>query len=257
MKNYLRWDNLTWPEIKQLSADQAIVLLPVGSTEQHGPHLPTGCDAILATAMCERAAAELKKRGFPAVVAPTFAVANSTHHMSFPGSMTLTPHTFLDALLEQCKCIAAHGFKKIALINGHGGNKDPIGVAQVMINEALGFPVWYMGYWAGSGAYTARVLETQSGMIHACEGETSLMLAINEDLVDPIYKQTSGNSSYGTDLEDDGVIHTFHRMEHMTDNGVMGNSNAASKEKGEKIVERMTQSLADILCRDDLWNQGV
>ena len=95
MKNPYRWDNLTSPQIKKLSEEGAIVLVPVGSTEQHGPHLPVGTDALMATSMSEKLAAALDEKGVPCVVAPTIAVANSTHHMSFAGSLTLRPETYL------------------------------------------------------------------------------------------------------------------------------------------------------------------
>ena len=91
MKKTYRWDNLTSPEIARLAENSAIVLIPTGSTEQHGPHLPVGTDAILATWFAERTAQGLLEKGIPAVVAPTFAVANSMHHMNFPGSMSLRP----------------------------------------------------------------------------------------------------------------------------------------------------------------------
>ena len=106
MKKTYRWDNLTSREIAALAEQQAIVLIPTGSTEQHGPHLPVGCDAILATWFAERAAQGLRAQGVPAVVAPTFAVANSMHHMSFAGSMSLRPRTYMKVLQEECRAIA-------------------------------------------------------------------------------------------------------------------------------------------------------
>jgi creatinine amidohydrolase len=253
MKNPLRWDHLTWPEIKQASAAEAIVIVPVGSTEQHGPHLPVGCDAILATALAERTAAALSAKGVPALVAPTIAVGNSIHHMGFPGAITLQPRTFMEALAEQCRCIVHHGFKKIVLFNGHGGNKNPIDVELISLNTELGFPVFFMGYWqAAPNDFEASVLESQRGIIHACEGETSLMLAINEDLVDPIYKETQGPMHQApTAAENAGAVHTFRRMDEETPNGVMGNSYLATKAKGEKMVATYVSTAADALA--GLW----
>lgn len=257
MKNPIRWDNLTSPQIKALSEQNAIVLLPLGSTEQHGPHLPVGTDAILSTAVSEGTAKELSSRGIPCIVAPTFAVANSRHHMNFAGSMSLFPDTFMQVLLEQCRCIAAHGFKRIVLVNGHGGNKAPATAAQVRINEELGFPVYFTGYWAGASDVCKAVLESQSGMIHACESETSLVLAVDESLVDPIYKETKGNPGDCTTLEDKGLISTFHRMESHTPNGVMGNAYLATKEKGTAMLNTMISSLSDIVSAEELWDKQV
>ena len=183
MKKTYRWDNLTSPEIARLAENSAIVLIPTGSTEQHGPHLPVGTDAILATWMAERTAQALTEKGVPAVVAPTFAIANSMHHMNFAGSLSLSPRTYIQVLQEQCRAIAAHGFKRIAIINGHGGNTAPTKTALIDINNELGFPVYFMEYMSVD---ERPFLETQTGMNHACESETSMMLAFDETLVDPI-----------------------------------------------------------------------
>ena len=254
MKKTYRWDNLTSRELGALAENNAIVLIPTGSTEQHGPHMPVGTDAILATWFAERAAQGLLEKGIPAVVAPTFAVANSMHHMNFPGSLSLRPRTYMEALQEQCRAIAAHGFKRMAIINGHGGNIAPTKAALVDINIELGFPVYFLDYIV---VPEAPYLDTQKGMVHACESETSLMLAYDETLVDPIYKETSGYAGGCTRHEDEGVLHTFHRMEAHTVNGVMGNSYAATKEKGEAIADVNTKKLVEILSDEVIWQMEV
>ena len=254
MKKTYRWDNLTSRELGALAEQNAVVLIPTGSTEQHGPHLPVGTDAILATWFAERAAQGLQEKGIPAVAAPTFAIANSMHHMNFPGSLSLRPRTYMKALQEQCRAIAAHGFKRIAIINGHGGNIAPSKAALVDINIELGFPVYFLEYMVVD---EAPFLETQKGMIHACESETSLMLAYDESLVDPIYKETTGYPDGCTKHEDEGVLHTFHRMEAHTVNGVMGNSCAATKEKGEALAAATTAKLVEILSDEVIWQMKV
>ena len=254
MKKTYRWDNLTSRELGALAEQNAVVLIPTGSTEQHGPHLPVGTDAILATWFAERAAQGLQEQGIPAVAAPTFAIANSMHHMNFPGSLSLRPRTYMKALQEQCRAIAAHGFKRIAIINGHGGNIAPSKAALVDINIELGFPVYFLEYMVVD---EAPFLETQKGMIHACESETSLMLAYDESLVDPIYKETTGYPGGCTRHEDEGVLHTFHRMEAHTFNGVMGNSCAATREKGEALAAATTAKLVEILSDETIWQMKV
>ena len=254
MKKTYRWDNLTSREIAALAEQQAIVLIPTGSTEQHGPHLPVGCDAILATWFAERAAQGLRAQGVPAVVAPPFAVANSMHHLSFAGSMSLRPRTYMKVLQEQCRAIAAHGFRRIAVINGHGGNIAPTKAALVDINLELGFPVYFLEYIVVD---EEPFLDTQTGMNHACESETSLMLAYDESLVDPIYRETSGYEGGCTPWEDQGVLHTFHKMEAHTRNGVMGNSCAATREKGEKLADATTKKLVEILSDQRIWQVQV
>lgn len=258
MKNKLRWDNLTSLELKELSLQNAIVLLPIGSIEQHGPHLPVGCDTILATEISEKVCKRLLINNIPAVVAPSLSVCNSKHHMSFSGSMSLSPRTFITVLEEYCNSIAAHSFKRIVLVNGHGGNEHPIQTAIIDINEKLQFPIYQVNYYENMIPKDGiNILETQDGMYHACEGETSLMLAINENLVDDVYKQTSGNTGLGNELEDSGKIKTFHKMESHTLNGVMGNSYSASRYKGERLIETVVENLYEILSKEELWRVMV
>ncbi len=254
MKNQVCWDNLTSPELKKLAEDNAIVLIPTGSTEQHGPHLPVGCDAILAGWFARRAAEGLQAKGVPAVVTPTFAIANSMHHMHFTGSLSLSPRTYIQVLQEWCRAIAGHGFKRIAIINGHGGNIAPTKTALIDINRELGFPVYLLDYIVVD---EAPFLDTQKGMNHACESETSLMLAYDESLVDPVYKETSGYPDGCTKREDEGSVHTFHHMEAHTANGVMGNSYAATKEKGIALADATTAKLVEVLSDGEIWSQPV
>ena len=255
MKDPIRWDNLTSKEIGLLAQENAIVIIPMGSTEQHGPHLPVGTDAILAEWFSHRTAEALRTQGIPAVITPTFAVANSMHHMSFPGTVSLHPGTFLKELKDICSAIAAHGFRRIAIINGHGGNTAPALTGLVDINLELGFPVYFMEYMDGTDEKP--FLESQECMLHACESETSLMLAYDESLVDPVYKTTKGYPGYTTEAEDRGFLKTFHRQETHTENGVMGNSYLATKEKGERLAKAATERLAGTLSDPRIWGLSV
>ena len=257
MKNSIRWDNLTSPELKRLAEQEAIVILPTGSTEQHGPHLPVGTDNLLATFMGEFIAEQLTKRGTPCIVAPSIAVANSTHHMNFSGSMTLSPATYISVLKDYCRSIAAHGFRKILILNGHGGNTAPTQTAIIDINAELGFPVYFAGYSSGDPEAEGEILESQSKMIHACECETSMVLAMDETLVDPVYKTTRGNFGYDFEPMDKGVVYTFHRMESHTENGVMGNSYLATKEKGDLLKLRFAAGMVSLLENQELWKRTV
>ncbi|MEG1516361.1 MAG: creatininase family protein, partial [Clostridia bacterium] len=133
-------------------------------------------------------------------------------------------------------------------------NTDPNNVALISINEELGFPVFHVGFWAGGEEDLASVTETQpNGTYHACEGETSLMMACNEDLVAPCYKQLSGPLVRKGEPELAQIPSTFRRMEWSTPNGIRGNSYAATKEKGEHMIAFSVGHLSDILCCDELW----
>ena len=189
---------------EKLAEKNAVVMIPMGAVEQHGPHLPVATDTILAQWIAERAAKEMLDKGIPVVIAPAFVIANSMHHMHFSGSLSLTPGTFIQVLKEQCRAIAVQGFRKIAIINGHGGNTAPIDVALIDINQELGFPVYNVPYTAGVDE--SPFLDKQNYMIHSGEVETSLILAYDESLVDPSYTNLSGNSGGCSDYEDCGAL---------------------------------------------------
>ena len=255
MKHKWTWEELRAPELKALAEQSAIVLMPIGSIEQHGPHLPVSTDLISARWTSELAAQKLEKKGIPAVLAPSFVIANSMHHMHFPGSLSIEPRTFIQVLGEQCAAIAAQGFRRIALVNGHGGNTAPIDTALIEINRRLGFPVYRVSCIAGVDE--SQFLDTQTGMIHADEVETSIVLAYDETLVDPSYRELSGKPDYNTVYENEGSVATFHFMETHTENGIMGNAYAATKEKGQKLIEAYSDRVCEILSDKLLWDQPV
>lgn len=255
MKNQLMWEQLRAPELKKLAEDGAVVMIPMGAIEQHGPHLPVSTDTILAQWITELAAKEMSAKGVPVVIAPSFVIANSMHHMHFPGSLSLTPRTFMQVLEEQCQAVAAQGFRKIAIINGHGGNTEPIDVALIDINRKLGFPVYNVPYTAGIDE--SPFLDEQKGMIHSGEVETSLILAYDESLVDPCYREMSGNPGGCSQYEDCGALSTFHYMESHTENGIMGASYASSKEKGLALADAYCRRLVEVLSDEKLWEIPV
>ena len=197
------WEQLRAPELKKLAEKNAVVMIPMGAVEQHGPHLPVATDTILAQWIAERAAKEMWDKGIPVVIAPAFVIANSMHHMHFSGSLSLTPGTFIQVLKEQCRAIAVQGFRKIAIINGHGGNTAPIDVALIDINQELGFPVYNVPYTAGVDE--SPFLDKQNYMIHSGEVETSLILSYDESLVDTSYTNLSGNPGGCSDYEGCGA----------------------------------------------------
>lgn len=255
MKNKFKWEDLTAYELKKLSEDSAVVMMPIGAIEQHGAHLPVAVDLISASWVCQLTAEKLEKKGIPAVIAPSFVIANSMHHMNFPGSLSIEPRTFIQVLSEQCQAIAAQGFRKIALVNGHGGNMAPIDVALIEINRKLGLPVYNVP--CSGSVKEAQFLDTQDCMLHSGEVETSIVLAYDESLVAPDYKELSGYTGGCSVHEDAGTVGTFHYMESHTENGIMGNAYAATKEKGFKLIEAYSDNVTEALSDSRLWEAPV
>ncbi|MBU0847720.1 creatininase family protein, partial [Patescibacteria group bacterium] len=115
---------LTWPEVEDYLKTNDVILFPTGSTEQHGKHIAEDNDAFTAYEIAKRVA---ERTGV--LVAPTMPFGNSIHHMKFPGTMTLTFDTLVDVYKEVCESLISHGFKKIVIMNGHGGNTNAIAQA--------------------------------------------------------------------------------------------------------------------------------
>lgn len=168
---------------------EALVLLPIGATEQHGPYLPTGTDHLLAAEVtrraAERAAVDLST---DLVITPTLPVGASDHHLPFGGTLSITPATLVTVLTEILASIAASGGRRVLLVNGHGGNVggcEAAAAAAVTGNPDL--MVGHLDYWAAGGRDDARwtVRRSCTGPVpgHAGEFETALVLAVRPELV--------------------------------------------------------------------------
>ena len=120
----MRWEELTSPEIGALDRDRTVLVLPLGSVEQHGNHMPLGTDTLLAQAVCLAAA---EQAGKVAVLPPPW-YGFSAHHMRFPGSITLRAETLMALAEDVVGAVVKHGFRRILIVNGHGGNGGVIDV---------------------------------------------------------------------------------------------------------------------------------
>jgi len=123
-----RLANLTWEEVRDLDKGAGVVVLPVGATEQHGPHLPLGTDTLLATGVLDRALARLPDE-VRAWVLPPLPYGKSTEHAGFPGTLSLSARTLLSILEDLGRGVAAAGFRRLAFLSGHGGNRAVLDIA--------------------------------------------------------------------------------------------------------------------------------
>lgn len=165
-------------------AAEALVILPVGATEQHGPHLPLGTDCLIVERIA-RAAAERARGEIDAIVAPTLPFGSSHHHLSFGGTISLATDRYYGALRDMVESLIIDGFRRVFILNGHGGNHE---VIQLVARDlALRHPanIAAASYW--EVARTA-VTEREPALLgripgHAGHFETALILAIRPDLV--------------------------------------------------------------------------
>lgn len=165
-------------------APRALVVVPLGATEQHGPHLPTGTDFFHAEWVARDAAARAADR-IPIVVAPTLPFGSSEHHLPFGGTISLSTTVYYDAVTAIVESLVRDGFRKIFLVNGHGGNHELIQL--VARDVALRQPVavaacsWWLAGWEVMVAAGAHEVGRLPG--HAGGFETSLVMAMRPDLV--------------------------------------------------------------------------
>jgi creatinine amidohydrolase len=250
----VEWRKLRADQLREMARADAIVILPVASLEQHGPHLPVEVDSMLGETVAVRAARKVAERGSHAVVLPVLWTGLSEHHMSFGGTITLGLPAFSAVVEDVCRSVLRHGFKRIVLLNAHGGNENALRTITDELTPKLGAPIVQFTYWYAAAVAIARILETQSALMHACEAETSMMLAVRPELVamDRVGLAKANSTPDVSDVVGGGV-YRWRTVAARSASGVIGNPEAATAEKGERLFDAIATALADKLCNVDLW----
>ena len=138
---------------------------------------------MLGETVAIRAARKIAERGQQAVVLPVLWTGLSEHHMSFGGTVTLDFPAFTAVVEGVCRSVLRHGFRRIVLLNAHGGNENALRTITDELTPKLGVPIVQFTYWYAAAVAIAEILETQAVLMHACEAETSMMLAVRPELV--------------------------------------------------------------------------
>lgn len=249
------WRKLRAEQLREQARHDAIVVVPVASLEQHGPHLPVEVDTILGETVAARTAEKVLARGQKILVLPVLWTGLSEHHMSFGGTITLDNATFFALIEGVVRSVLRHGFRRIVLLNAHGGNENALRAVTDDLTPRLGVPIVQFTYWHAAAVPIAKILETQGGLSHACEAETSMMMAVRPELVArdriPLAKANSTPN-----LEDivGGGVYRWRSIGSRSGSGVIGNPEAASAEKGEKLFDAISTALSNKLCNPELWD---
>jgi creatinine amidohydrolase len=248
----VEWASLKASELRDLAAREAIVVLPIAAMEQHGPHLPVMVDTLLCGEVAKRAA-ERASGGRPVVVAPTVWSGLSEHHMPLGGTFTLDFATFKSLIECLCRSLLRHGFRRVLLLNGHGGN---VAALRVVVDElrTLNMRLMTATYWTVDPLAIADLLERQSGVQHACEAETSMVMALRPELVDESKLEIARHIEAGQVAGQAQAVHSPMKFEERTPTGVIGDPTAAAPEKGEKLLEASADAVAAVLSDDARWN---
>ncbi|WP_262174809.1 creatininase family protein [Haloarcula laminariae] len=225
----------TWPDAEAAETDLA--LLPVGSTEQHGPHAPLGTDSLTARAVAD--AAEAAYDG-EVVVAPTIQVGVAEEHRDFSGTLWVSEDTFRDYVRETVDSLAHHGWTRVVVVNGHGGNVDPLREVCARITRHDDADAWAFTWFDAVDA---------PDMGHGGPVETSLLQAVRPDLVrEDRLDEAAAEGADGWGEWVSGVNLAYDSSE-FSENGCVGDPGDGSAQRGEALLDEATAALATLLDR--------
>ncbi|UCH24281.1 MAG: creatininase family protein [Trueperaceae bacterium] len=252
-----RYEKLTWPDINEAVAQQKAIILPVGSVEQHGYHLPQDVDVKLASSIAVEAGRRCPEE---ILVMPPVSYGYTHHVTDFPGTINIEPTTFVRLLLDIARSVAYHGFKRIIILNGHGSNHplvEQAGRQATLQTDALCLTLsWWQlvaDYWNSE----VRTSVVPGGCAHACELETSMYMHLDGDLVRedrivgdlPDYmKLPDGDKWQYVDLTaGSGPATIVEWTSSYSESGSFGEPQKATRDKGAKAFEHATSELIALI----------
>ena len=243
-----------------VNAGGKVVVLPLGAIEQHGPHLAVSTDTDIVTMVAmgaeERLSGEI-------VLCPTLSFGSSHHHLSFGGTLSLSPALYTQVVVDLVGSLLKNGFRRIVLLNGHGGNITPVKQALAILNadNALSREanIVLATYWELAGdSFAGQAPMESPALSHACEYETSLMLHLfpSKVFMDRVERAGRPDSNGYTGWEDDepyrGVT-IFKGTEYISSNGSSGEPQLATAEKGAHLYEKAVGALVKFLKAFAKW----
>ena len=249
-------ENLSWPEVKRLKLASKIVLFPLGSFEQHGPHLPLTTDTDIVTAIARRIE---QQRPANVLCLPTLWPGHSTHHLHFPGTLSVHQMPYIQLLVELCGSIANFGARKVFVLNGHGGNDVPGRAALRELKSS--FPKMqfvFASYWSLAGQTLKTVRESEPGGLgHACEMETSIMLHLHPEKVKPQLAKRDGPKHTDpyrkADMQHSRPVYFVNEFHEVSKTGTIGHPDLASAEKGEKFLAGIVREVLAFVDEFSEW----
>lgn len=249
------WAGKTAPEVEEIAQkDGSILIVPVGSIEQHGDHLPVSTDTILVDAVAHAGAKRISD-GAPVLVTPTVWHGYSPHHLPFGGTITLDVVELIEVLEAVADSALDNGFDSLLLLNGHGGNMAIIDNAVKTIGrEHPEATVHGLTYFTLGARFVDDIRDSEpGGMSHGGEFETSLMLYLRPNLVrtdqmNSTLKEATFDYE-STDLMNGGELGTYRTFDEYSDSGAIGAPELASAEKGKAIFEELEDEMKTLLTQ--------
>jgi creatinine amidohydrolase len=244
------YGDLTWPELDAAVQRGPVVVLPVGSMEQHGPHLPLDTDIYPLTRFCREAA---ERAPDDVLLMDTIPYGYNIHATDFPGTIHIEHETLISYCAEVCRSVAHHGFKKIVIVNGHGSNAPPLDlVARRVVLETKAACATVDWFTLGRAAFEPmRESVFPGGCSHACEAETSVYLHLQPEKVRTgeisDHVRTTMNEFWYVDLFGRGPVKLGYWTSADTPHGAIGQPSLATAEKGKALFEAGLDRFVDFV----------
>jgi creatinine amidohydrolase len=245
-----RYDELTWPEIREALSRQPVVVLPFGAVEDHGPHLPLNSDNVIVEALCTEAA---RRAPDEMLVMPLIAYGLDEHHMDFPGTISVDMHTLIANVADVAGSPARHGFTHILIVNGHGSNAPIADLAARSVVLETGAVCGAMSPNAAVDPTLAEPTLSEmrrsgpGGVAHAGEYETAMMLHLRPDLVQMDRAVTEmgqlKQTFFNWDHPEPSVLSWQDWWSRMSESGICGDPTVATAEFGQALFETTVQNL--------------
>lgn len=236
--------DMAWQEFREAVTPATVVLIPMGSAELEGSHLPVGVDTIAAEGVASQLA------GMEGVIiGPTIPIGYSKWFMPYPGTISLEQDTLVRLLGDYCNSLIRHGVGRLVFLNAHRGNNAAVETVAHGLIDSHGVKVGALNIWKLANDLTAgKDMVAEGGFRHGGEIMTSLIMALRPDTVveaeiKPDQVKQSPDSAFAFknslgDAELDGVAQTvFRDIRQVTDTGIMGDPSAASAEQGRAILD--------------------
>lgn len=250
----MKLGEMTWPEMSRVDRESTVLVAPYAACEQHGPHLPFLVDTLLCTAVAEGVERALPER---VLLLPTQWLGASAHHLPFFGTLTADLDQHVELMVHPLSHYLEAGWKKIFILNGHGGNIDTYRLALRRLHEC--YPeAELMGasYWEIAHAEIAANLKgPRKAVGHACEAETALMLAVRPDLV----RMDLAADCHMTTGPGIGAAYVPTNMQGRTKTGVVGYPSLATADQGRAmlaaVVDRIGAAVRELADEGTPWKE--
>ena len=236
----MKFQEMTAFEINDIDREKVLVILPIAAVEQHGPHMPTGTDNFLCTGLAEALEQSMPDK---VLLAPTQWLGASAHHLRIGATLDSSLEVYIETLMGMARSVLNDGFPRILLLNGHGGNIDPMRVALRRIqNEYVDRLLSAACYWDVADELIKQSLDGAHKFVgHACEFETSMLMHLRPELVKLELVKDAGELI----TDNLGGVYISRDLRQRTAEGCTGRPDLAAAEKGRMLFAGILEALVE------------